>query len=189
MKRLLLRYTAMSVLLIVAVLCSFGIPRRELRSTAQVAGIALDEKDGKLYAAFELYSPVLDEPIGTKRQTVSSVGDSLQECIDRAQRVGGESLFTDDASVLIIGDGNEEVMMQRVVDHYRQLKNDRMDLPLFFTADQSASKIFAGEGVVLSGELSESAKALNQVQTLRDFLNGTGQRVWITGEGNYEIIS
>lgn len=189
MKALLLRYAVMVTLLAVAIFCSFGIPRRELRSTAQVAGIALDEENGRLYATFELYSPALDEPIGTKRQTVSTDGTSLQECIDRAQRVGGESLFADDASVLIIGNGNEQLMMQKVTDHYGKLKNDRMDLPLFFAADQRASQIFAGDGAVLSGELSESAEALNQVQTLRDWFNGTGQRVWITGEGSYEIIS
>lgn len=189
MKALLLRYAAMASLLAVAIFCSFGIPRRELRSIAQVAGIALDEENGRLHATFELYSPVLDEPIGTKRQTVSIEGSSLKECIDGARRVGGESLFTDDISVVIIGRGDERLIMQKVADHYRQLKNDRMDLPMFFAADQSASQIFAGDGAVLSGELSESAKALNRVQTLRDWFNGTGQRVWIKGEGSYEIIS
>ena len=189
MKALILKYAAMTLLLLMAVVCSFGIPRRELRATAQVAGIALDEENGRIYATFELYSPALDAPIGSERQTVKTCGTNLQECIDRAQLVGGESLFADDAAVLIVGSGNETLMIEKIKTHYRQLKNDRMDLPVFFTLDQSASSIFEGEGAVLSGELAESANAVGQVQTVRDLMNATGQRVRIKGEGSYEIIS
>lgn len=189
MKALLMKYATITVLLITAVACSLGIPRRELQSTAQVAGIALDEVDGTLCASFELYVPALDEPIGSKRQTVVTSGNTLQECIDRAQLSGGESLFSDDASVLILGHGNESFLLERVFEHYCFLKNDQMDLPVFFALDQYAGDIFSGEGVVLSGELAESAKAVEQLQTVRDLMNGTGKRVWIRGEGCYEIVS
>ncbi len=189
MKELILKYTAMAVLLITAAVCSFTIPRRNLRSTGQVAGIALDEENGSLRATFELYSPSLDEPIGSKRQTVTTNGSDLQECIDRARLTGGESLFADDASVLILGSGDETFLLEKVLEHYRLLKNDQMDLPVFFTLDQSADAVFSGEGPVLSGELAVSAKAVGQVQTVRDLMNGNGEKVQIKGEGKYEIIS
>ena len=189
MKRLMMKYMAVAVFLVAAVLGSFSIPRRELRSTGQVAGIALDEVEGKLRATFELYAPSLDEPIGKRRATVVTLGESLQECMDRAQLSGGESLFADDISALILSGAEDQFLLQKVYEHYRLLKNDQMDLPVFFTFGQDAGRVFEGEGAVLSGELAESAKAMHKLQTIRDLVNGSGERVLIRGEGCYEIIS
>ena len=189
MKALILKYTAMLLLLIGAVAFAFGLPRRDLRSTAQVSGIALDEQDGRLIATFELYVPSTEDPIGSKRETVTTVGSDLRECMERTRLIGGEALFTDNASALILGSGNEDVLLQALFNHYRELKNDQMSLPVFFTLDQSGGQIFEGEGAVLSNELAESAKAVGMVQTVRDLMNGVGSRVRIRGEGSYEIIS
>ncbi len=189
MKILICKYAAITALLIAAVAGSFAIPRRDLRATGQVAGIALDEEDGHLKATFELYSPTLDEPIGRNRETVISTGNDLAECIENARLSRGESLFADDVSVLILSSENHAFLLQKVLEHYRLLKNDQMDLPVYFAFGQQAGTIFAGEGSVLSGELAKSGKLLNKVQTVRDLMNGSGERVLIKGEGNYEIIS
>lgn len=189
MKVLISKYTAIFLLLVIAIAGSFAIPRRDLRATGQVAGIALDEENGLLKATFELYTPTLDEPIGRNRKTVVSTGATLEECIDNARLVSGESLFADDASVLILSSQNHAFLLQKVLEHYRLLKNDQMDLPVFFAFAQEAGAVFSGEGAVLSGELAKSGKLLDKVQTVRDLMNGTGQRILIRGEGAYEIIS
>lgn len=189
MKLLISKYAAITLLLIGAIVGSFAIPRRDLRATGQVAGIALDEEGGLLKATFELYSPTLDEPIGRNRETVISTGSDLAECIENARLSRGESLFTDDAAVLVISSEDHTFLLQKVFEHYRLLKNDQMDLPVFFAFGQQAGVIFSGEGAVLSGALAKSGKLLNKVQTIRDLMNGKGERILIKGEGNYEIIS
>ena len=92
----------MAFLLIIALIGSFEIPRRDLRATGQVAGIALDKEGDQIKATFELYAPAVDEPIGKERKVVISTGSSLEECILNAKRVQGETLFVNDAAVLII---------------------------------------------------------------------------------------
>lgn len=184
-----IRYAAMALLLITAIAGSFLIPRRNLRSIGQVAGIALDEENGRLKATFELYTPALDEPIGRRRQTVVSYGESLEECISNARLIRGETLFTDDAAALILSSEDHAFLLQKVVEYYRVLENDQMDLPVFFSFGQQAAAIYAGEGAVISTELAESGKKTERLQTIRDLMNGTGERILIRGEGGYEIIS
>ncbi len=189
MKRLILKYSALFLFLSVAVGSSFFLPRREARSIGQVAGIALDRTEGGIRATFELYDPSLDEPIGKKRRTIVTEGEDLQDCIDRVRRIDGEQLFTDDISALILAGEEDTFLLEKVVAHYRLLKNDQMDLPVFFTFGQEAGVVFQGEGAVLSGDLAESGKGLKKLQTVRDLMNGKGARVLIRGEGSYEIIS
>ncbi len=178
-----------AVLLVAAVIGSFSLPRRDLRSIAQVAGIALDQENGMLRATFELYVPVLEKSIGTQRETVSALGGSLEECVENIRKVRGEELFTDDAAVLILSSEQDDYLVEKVLEHYRQLKNDQMELPVFFAFGQSAASIFEGEGAVISTELAESGEKLSAIQTVKDLMNGAGERVLIRGEGGYEIIS
>lgn len=182
-------YAAISVFVIAALICSFMLPRRDLRATGQVAGIALDEEGGLIKATFELYTPQLDEPIGRTRQTVVTTGSSLEECITNARLIRGESLFVNDAAALIISSDDHAFLLEKVLEHYGLLKNDQMALPVFFAFGQEAGKIFSGDGRVLSADLAESGKSLDKLQTVRDLMNGTGQRILVRGEGSYEIIS
>lgn len=182
-------YAVILILLIGAVIFSFKLPRRDLQATGQVAGIALDEENEKIKATFELYSPAVDEPIGSKQKTVVSFGFDIQECIDNAMLLHGESLFVDDASVLIIGGNDQDFLLPKVFEYFKLLKNDHMDLPVFFTAEQEAGNVFLGAGTVVSSQLAESGKKLKKSQTVRDLMNRTGENVLIIGEGSYEIIS
>ncbi len=188
MKLLISKYAAIMVLLIFAICGSFAIPRRDLRAIGQVAGFALDEEDGTLKATFELYDPSLDEPIGRSRRIIVSEGNSIEECIENARLTVGENLFVNDASVLVLSSKNHSFLVQKTIEHYQLLKNDQMDLPVFFAFGQDAGEIFDGEGAVLSADLAKSGKLLNKVQTIRDLMNGKGNRVLIRGEGEYEII-
>lgn len=183
------RYTAMVLLLVVASVCSFWVPRRNLRGIGQVAGIALDRQGDSIRATFELYVPAVDEPIGQNRQTVTTTGASLEECIQNARLVSGWELFTDDAMVLILGGKDHTFLLPKVLAYYSNFKHDHMDLPVFFAFGQPASKIFEGEGSVISMDLAESGKNTDQLQTVRDLMNNSGKRVLIKGEGAYEIIS
>lgn len=182
------RFTAILLLFIAAAAGSFTIPRRDLRATAQVAGLALDAKAGMLQATFELYSPESDETIGTRKEVVVTEGATLEECIDNARLVYGKTLFASDAAALIIGKNSRELLLSAVLDYYRLLAHDQMDLPVFF-AEGTAGAVLQGEGPVVSTQLAQSGKALNRVQTIRDLMNGTGEQVRITGEGRYEILS
>ncbi|MBQ7936495.1 MAG: hypothetical protein IJ333_09180 [Clostridia bacterium] len=179
----------MAFLLIIALIGSFEIPRRDLRATGQVAGIALDKENGQIKATFELYVPAADEPIGKTRKVVVSTGESLEECIANARRVQGETLFVNDAAALVIGSADHSYLLEKAMDYFRLLKNDHMDLPVFFAFGQSAGAIFEGEGVVLSTGLAESAKSMDKLQTVKNLMNGIGERILIKGEGAYEIIS
>lgn len=184
-----LRFWGIGLLLAAAIVGSFALPRRDLRATGQVAGIALDEKDGLIQATFELYSPELDEPIGRSRRIVTATGVSLEECFSAARLTQGENLFADDAAALIISSEKHAFLLEKAMEYYCLLKNDQMSLPVFFAFGQEAGEIFAGEGAVISTELAESGKSLGKLQTVRDLMNGTGERVLIRGEGSYEIIS
>ena len=110
------RFTAILLLFIAAAAGSFTIPRRDLRATAQVAGLALDAKAGMLQATFELYSPESDETIGTRKEVVVTEGATLEECIDNARLVYGKTLFASDAAALIIGKNSRELLLSAVLD-------------------------------------------------------------------------
>ncbi|MBQ8894008.1 MAG: hypothetical protein IJ043_06315 [Clostridia bacterium] len=185
----LLSYGVALLLLVAAIAGAVTLPRRDLRATGQVAGIALDAENGQIKATFELYSPAVDTPIGTARKTIVSTGNSIEECILKARISQGDSLFVDDASALILSSSEHTFLLEKVFEYYSQIKNDQMDLPVFFAFGQKAGTIFSGEGKVLSMELAQSAKSLHKRQTIRDLMNETGERVLIQGEGSYEIIS
>lgn len=178
-----------AVFLLVAIIGSFAIPRRNLRTTGQVAGIALDWEEEQIKASFELYVPALDETIGKESKTVVGYGSSLEECIVNATRTNGDDLFVNDASALIVAGEYDEYLLNHVFEYFCSLKNTHMDLPVFFTLGQNAEQIFAEEGSVISISLAASAKSLKQTQTLKNLMNGVGKRILIEGKGGYEIIS
>lgn len=182
------RNIAIVLLAVGAIAGSFTIPRRDLRGTEQVAGIALDEVNGGICATFELYSLDDEQTIGKEKKVVVSEGETLADCIENAYRVHGKTLFANDAAVLILGGSGTERLLEAAFDYYRLLANDQMDLPVFF-AEGEAGKILSGEGEVLSTGLARSGRELKRLQTVRDLMNGTGERVRIRGEGGYEIIS
>lgn len=183
------RYILIAVFLIAAVACSFSLPRRDLRATGQVAGIALDEKGGKLRATFELYDPGVDQPIGRSCEIVSSEGEDMEECIKNASRSTGKELYLEDAAVLIINWDDAELLINKMLDFYRTFKNEQMDLPVFFVKEQQAKDVFSSKGKILSTQIAKSAELLKKRHTVRDFMNGEGTCVWLKGEGSYEIIS
>lgn len=174
------------LLLLAAILFSYQIPRRDLRATAQVAGIALDQGEDGLVATFEIYSADMDETIGAKREIEVSKGKSLEECIGNILYTKGKELFVNDASVLILGGSNSEALLEEALEYYRLLAHNHMDLAVFF-AKGKASDIFSGEGGVVSMELEESARRLKCTQTIKDLMNEEGERVYLKGEGEYEI--
>ncbi len=184
----IVRYGLIILLGIIAMGCSFFLPRRDVRTIGQVAGFALDEKNGTIHATFELYSPSVDQPIGKERQILTSEGKNIEECLKAMERKSGKKLYIDDAEVLILG-GQEGGLMGLVLDYYAAFSHDNMDLPVFFAQNQEAGKIFEGKGEILSAEISQSAKNLKKRQTVRDLMNGTGERIFIKGEGSYEIVS
>ncbi len=177
------------VFIIIAILGSFEIPRRNLRSTSQVAGMAMDWEGEQIKTTFELYVPSADAPFGSKRKTVVGSGDTLEECIENVSLTHGEFLFVNDASALIISSNHHTDLLREALSYFSLLKNDHMDLPVFFAFGQKASAVFEGEGAVISTELAASAKHLNRIQTVKNLMNGVGKRVLIRGEGSYEIIS
>lgn len=181
------RNTILALLLSAAVLCSFWIPRRALRTTAQVAGIALDQGDDGLIATFELYSADADETIGSKREIAVGYGDTLEACMEDALHRQGKTLFVNDASVLILGAENADGLLRAALNYYSALSHDHMDLPVFF-AKGTAASLFEGEGEVLSVKIEASAKGLGRRQTVKDLMNGRGVRVLLKErEGGYEI--
>ncbi|MBQ4093288.1 MAG: hypothetical protein IJC82_08275, partial [Firmicutes bacterium] len=97
---------------VLAFIGSYDIPRRELRSLGQVAGIALDEDGGRIKATFELYDPVVDEPIGRRCYCVVSEGDSIKECIENVSLSSGKKIYADDALVLLLEDGSEFLLQK-----------------------------------------------------------------------------
>ena len=177
------------VFIIIAVFGSFELPRRNLRSTSQVAGMAMDWENGQIKTTFELYVPSADAPFGSKRRAVVGRGVTLEECIKNVSLTHGEFLFVNDASVLIISSEHHTDLLREALSYFSLLKNDHMDLPVFFAFGQKAAKIYEGEGAVISTELAASAEHLKQVQTVKNLMNGVGDRVLIRGEGGYEIIS
>ena len=177
-----------AVLLILSVIFSFSIPRRDLRSTEQVAGIALDMEEGKIRATFEFYKAEPQKPIGSEKEVVSTVGGSLTECIDSAFRTFGKELFAADAAALLINGKDREPLLKEALAYYARFSHDQMDLPVFFTQGK-AGAVFGESGAVLSDSLVESAKKIHRVQTIRDLMNQKGSPVWIRGEGRYEILS
>ncbi len=179
----------MAVLLIISVVASDEIPRRSLRQTAQVSGIALDRQGDQIKATFELYDPAVDDPIGEKQKTVFGVGESIEACIiDASKRQGGE-LFIDDASALIIEGENRMFIVSRILEYYRELKHDHMDLKVFVAENQRAEAVFEGAKSVISAGLSKSAENLNAILTVKDLMNNQNNWVKIKGEGSYEIVS
>ncbi len=176
------------LLLIAAVGGSFTIRRRSLRSTDQVAGIALDASDGEILATFELYEPDLKKTIGTAKRIVKSHGYTLSECLDNARLVNGKNLYAGDIAALIIGKENREKLQSEVLEYYRLLENDQMSLPIFYAVG-NAGAILDGGDAVLSTSLASSGKLLGRIQTIRDLMNNAGTPVLVRGEGGYEILS
>jgi len=177
------------LLLVLALVGAAEIPRHNMRLTAQVAGIALDESDGQLKATFELYDTSVDQPIGKKRQVVTSTGETIEQCLKNARASYGKELFIQDAAALIIDGRHHNEILKQVFLYYSQYKNDQMALPVFFTLGQSAGEIFEGEGEVISMHLAASVWNMKKTQTIKDLMNGTGQRVMVRGKGSYEILS
>lgn len=181
------RYFAIGFLLLFAVISSFWLPRRNLRETAQVAGIALDWEQERMMATFELYQADADETIGAKKRVVIGYGETLEMCIQDALRRQGKRLFVNDASVLILGQEKKERLLEAVLNYYCDFSHDDMDLPVFF-AKGKAADFLSGEGAVRSMEIAASAKALNQRQTVKDLMNQRGERIWLLfKEDGYEL--
>ncbi len=181
------RYFAIGFLLLFAIIASLWLPRRNLRETAQVAGIALDWEQDGLMATFELYQADAEETIGSKKRVVVGYGETLGKCIEDALRRQGKHLFVNDASVLILGQEKKERLLEEVLNYYRNFSHDDMDLPVFF-AKGKAADFLNGEGAVRSMEIAASAKALNQRQTVKDLMNQRGERIWLLfKEDGYEL--
>ena len=173
------------MLLIAAVVLSFYIPRRDLRSISQVSGIALDANGATINATFELYTPEINQPIGSKRTVISADGASIQQCLDQIKRVHDTELYVEDASVLIV---NSDELLDEILSFYSKLSNDHMDLPIFYVKNQRAAEIFEGAGEVISTKLADSAESLDCLQTIRDLMNGEKEKVYVRGCGGYEIL-
>lgn len=176
-------------LLVLALVGAAEIPRHNMRLTAQVAGIALDESNGQLKATFELYDTAMDQPIGKKRQVVTATGETIEQCLTNARTSYGKDLFIQDAAALIIDGRHHSTILEQIFLYYSQYKNDQMALSVFFTLGQPAGELFEGEGEVVSMSLAASARNMKRVQTVKDLMNGTGQRVVVRGKGSYEIVS
>lgn len=177
------------LMIIVALVGALSFPRRSLRSIGQTAGIALDWENGRIKATFELFDPETGETIGKKRKVVMSEGESIDECIENAEFIQGKKLFADDVSVLILNYKAKDRLLPPVLEHFCLLKNDHMDLPVFFSLEQNAGAIFSGEGAVISMDLAQSGKNLGRLVTVRDLMNGNRDYVLVKGEGRYEIIA
>ena len=177
--------TLILLCLVMAFVASFYIPRRDLRSITQVAGIALDATGATIKATFELYDAEVDQPIGSKRAIVSSEGGSIQHCLNRIKQVYGKELYIENASVLII---NSDDVLDEVFDFYSKQSNNHMNLPVFYVENQYAYEIFEGEGEVISTSLADSAESLGCMQSIRDLMNGEKEKVFVRGSGNYEIL-
>ncbi len=173
------------VLLITALIASYNIPRRDLRSLSQVAGIALDINGETMVATFELFDPAIDQPIGTERSVISAEGRSITDCLEQIKRVHNAELYLNDAAVLIL---NSDHLLDEVFSFYSKLSNDHMDLPVFYVNDQSAAEIFEGSGEVISTKLADSAESIDRLQTVRDLMNGEKETVYVQGRGTYEIL-
>lgn len=185
----IIRYVCIGSFIIAAIIASVSLPRRELQTIAQVAGIAIDGKEGKILATFELFEPSVDQPYGKERATTTSQGETLEECIDNARVSIGKELYVDDISILIIGDKEVEFLLAEVKRYYSKYKQDHMDLPLIIAKNQKAAAIFSGKGKILSTEIAESLQLLGKRSTIKDLFNGVQPDIYIKGEGKYEIIS
>lgn len=174
-------------LLFFAAILSIWLPRRDLRTTAQVAGIALDQGEEGLIATFEIYRADMDRTIGSARETVVGYGSSLDDCLKDALRRFGKELFINDASVLIIGLNQREELLKKAVEYYSVLSQDHMDLPVVFSVGH-AGTFFEGEGAVVSPKIADSLQILDKRQTVKDLMNHRGDRIYmIQKEDGYEI--
>ena len=185
----IIRYGCIVIALISALIASFFLPRRELRITAQVSGIAIDRNGDNIVATFELFEPGVDQSYGDERSVVASSGKTFEKCIENARLTMGKELYIDDASVLIIGDKEFDYLLKEVLDYYKTYNHDNMSIPLFRAKSQMASKIFDGKGKILSTEIAESARLIDEQVTIKDVYNGVEPDVFIKGAGGYEIVS
>lgn len=185
----LVRYVCIVLFVFAAVIASFSLPRRELKTIAQVAGVAMDSKNGTILATFELFEPSVDQPYGKERSTTTSQGKTLEECIDNARLSIGKELYVDDISIMIIGEKDVDFLLAEVERYYCKFKQDHMDLVLIRAKNQKAADVFKGKGKILSTEIAESVRLLGKRSTIKELFNGVQPDVYIKGEGNYEIIS
>lgn len=185
----IIRYACIGSFIIAAIIASISLPRRELQRIAQVAGIAIDGKEGEIVATFELFEPSVDQPYGKERTATTSRGETLEECIENARLSIGKELYVDDISILIVGDEEVEFLLAEVKRYYSRYKQDHMDLPLIRAKNQKAAEVFQGKGKILSTEIAESLRFLGKRPTIKDLFNGVQPDVYIKGVGNYEIIS
>lgn len=184
-----IRNGCMALFLSIAIALSFFLPRRNLRTVAQVAGYSIDEIDEVLSVTFEVYVPLPDQPIGEMNSLVTVRGKSIEECIQSAKRIGGKELYISNASILIIGEDDDGSIGREVVRFYKKFRNNNMDLAVVYAKNQTAEAVFNRKGKILSTEIAESVEMLNIRQTVRDLMNKDEKRVWIVGDGNYEIVS
>lgn len=181
------RYFAIGLLIFAAVICSFWLPRRNLRATAQVAGIALDWVEEGMMATFEIYEGDADENIGTQKQVAFGYGNTFEECIQNTLRGYGKHLFVNDASALFLGDEKTELLLGSVLEYYKKFAHDDMDLPVFFSKGRAAD-LLMGEGGVRSVEIAASAKLLHRRQTIKELMNQRGERIYLKlKENGYEL--
>lgn len=172
--------------LLLALLFSLGIPRRDVHHLAQVAGVALDYENGRIKATFEFYAPSVEQPIGAQRKVLICYGETIESCVKEAEKLQGKELFMKNASVLILGD---ERLLEAVRRYYCKFINDRTDLPIYFTVGQAAGTVFNGEGEVVSDQLDAASRHCRLRYTVLDMLNGKKGYVYIKGEGGFELVS
>ena len=185
----IIRYGCIGAFIIAAMIASIFLPRRELRTIAQVSGIAMDSKEGELNVSFEVFEPSVEQPYGRERSIVKTQGKTLEECIDNARLSMGKVLYVDDAAVLIIGDKDLNILLQEIKRYYSEYKQDHMDLPIIRVRNQMAAEVFEGKGKILSTEIAESVRLMGKRSTIKDLLNGVEPDTFIKGVGRYEIIS
>ena len=185
----IIHYGCMGAFIVAAIIASVFLPRRELRTIAQVSGIAIDRKDDLMSITFELFEPSMEQPYGEERTIVNSMGKTIEECIKNASLSIGKELYVDDAAVLIIGDKGIDAILNEVKRYYKEYKQDHMDLPLIRARNQTAAEIFKGKGKILSIEIAESMRLMGKRTTIKELLNGVEPDIFIKGEGKYEIIS
>lgn len=185
----IIRYACVGTFIFAAVIASFSLPRREVKTIAQVAGIALDRSGENIKATFEVFEPSVDQPYGKERSVVTSIGKKLKDCIEDARRSIGKELYVDDVAVLIIAHKDEEFLLTEIKRYYRKFNQDYMDLPLVQVENQTAAEVFDGKGKILSAEIAESMLLLGKRSTIKDLFNDVKPDVFITGVGKYEIIS
>ncbi len=172
-------------LLIGALISTIGIPYYNSHKLIQVAGIALHMEEGDLVAEFELFQPDPENYLGKQKETVRSSGKDLEECIQNLAKTYGKELFLKDAAVLILAERDLEQLVPIVEAYYAKLKNNRMDLPVFFWLEEE-KEVF-DEDKVISLDIADGARMLHYNYTLNDLINQKGEPVYLKGEEGYEI--